>query len=152
MCKPTKDGYEMDDGVIVPYDASINAIKPEYIETLNVATSTAWDSWLLHRESKEFRQQVSDMEKKILTKIETTQNIHREICPLNINGIDALIESKVSSMAENGLRQRLIKIVNETMKGTTVKVYNGFKGVLRDLILIATSLGAFYVIKGFFSG
>ena len=54
MCKPLNDGYEMDDGVLVRYDAPLNAIKPEYIKKLNEENSNAWDSFLLHRESKEF--------------------------------------------------------------------------------------------------
>ena len=68
---------------------------------------------------------------------------------MNVNGIDALIEAKVDSMANNGLRQKFIKIINETMKGTSIKVYKGFKGVLRDLILIGSAIGALYIIKAF---
>jgi len=149
MCKPLDDGYEMDDGVLVRYDAPLNAIKPEYIKKLNEENSNAWDSFLLHRESKEFRKQVFSMEITILKKIEDTQSVHKEICPLNVSGIDALIEAKVVDMTDNGLRQKIIKIVNETMKGTSIKVYKGFKGVLRDLILIGSAIGAFYIIKAF---
>lgn len=144
MCKPTKDGYEMDDGVVVPYTADISEIKPQYIETLNTEKATAWDSFLLHREQKDIQTNLTNMEARIIKKIDTVKSVHFETCPLNVAGIGQLIESKVNEMADNGLGDKIRDAAVDAFKGTTVKVYSGFKSVIRDIILIAAGAGAVF--------
>jgi hypothetical protein len=144
LCKVTKDGYILKSGRTIRYDTDITDLDVKDITDLNNENGTKWDVFVLHREVQDMSNNMVNNFNRLMTAIELSGKVHRDACPLNTAGISALVEKKVTELADDGLGILMMKRVDDHLKKRGVKAYRGFKGLVRDFILIASALGAFF--------
>lgn len=150
MCRVTKDGYVLKDGTKISYDSDITSLEIKDINSLNNEPGTKWDTFVLHVGLKDLNNKLDANFTKILNKIEESNKIHYDSCPFNKEGIIKLVDSRVFELADDGLGERIANRVEAVLKKKGVKVYRGFKGILRDFILIAAAVSAAIMILKFF--
>lgn len=126
MCKVTSAGYEMKDGTLIPFDANISDIKPEYIAALNEDSSTAWDSFILHREILELKNMILDNRNQVMNKLDSMSHKH-------LNQV-AETKTEIIDFVEGRM--------NEKIKDQIKQHTNLARSVLRDVLLIASTIGA----------
>lgn len=142
MCKVTKDGYILKDGTKIPYDVDITTLEISSINSLNNEPGTKWDTYILHVGLRELTNKIEGNFEKVMEAIETSKDVHFDSCPFNRSGITELVDERVIELSNNGLGEVIREKVDEHLKGKGIRAYKGFKGFLRDFILIAASVSA----------
>ena len=94
MCKLSKNGYEMDDGTLIPFtNISLADIAPKHINELNKNASTMWDSLLMRSSIIELKDVVQNLSVTKKVKEERIREIANE-------EIRAFPKRKLFSMAK----------------------------------------------------
>jgi len=140
MCDATKDGYTLKSGKFIPYNIDITSLNIKDVNALNDEPASKWEVFVIQSEIKNIFNKIEDNHGILIEILENNQDVHLEVCPLNKSGISDLIDKRVEKLSGNGLGEIIRSKVDEHLKNKGIKAYQGFKGFLRDFILIATSV------------
>jgi hypothetical protein len=99
----------------------------------------------------ELREEIKIGQEEIIEEVKKEREGHVSGCPLNQAGVNNLVDNRLKVLADDGLGEIIDNKINDSLKEKGLFLYKGFKGLLRDFILIASAITAFIAVSKLFN-